>query len=137
MLEPEQKLGQMSSPGRQRASLYLFLIFLCGALTGAVAVNVWTNWWPRTVSARADSQPYSPQHTVEKFTRELSLTPTQAKELNDILDETHKAYGEHESQIEVVRQQGRNRIREILTSEQRPKYEAILARMEQRRRLHR
>jgi hypothetical protein len=125
-------MGQMIAPDRKRAAFYVVLIFLCGALTGTVVGNVWHNWGPWGASAQAD-QPYSAQHTVERFTRELSLSPEQAKQLNQILDETHTTYRELESQQEVIRLQGRARIREILTGEQKPKYEQMLARIEARR----
>ena len=127
----------MMPPERKRATLYILLIFFCGVLAGAVATNLWMNWGPRSVSARADSQPWSSQHIVERFTRDLSLSPEQAKQLNQILDETHKVYREHESQIEAIRQQGRARIREILNDEQKAKYEQILASVEQRRKQRR
>ena len=123
----------MMSAERKRATLYILLIFLCGILTGAVAVNLWMNWGPRSVSARADFQPRSAQHIVERFTRDLNLLPEQAKQLNGILGETRKAYREHEEQIETIRQQGRARIREILNDEQKAKYEQILASIERRR----
>ena len=126
----------MMAPERRRATLYILLIFICGALAGAVATNLWMNWGPRGVSARAD-QPWSAQHIVERFTRDLSLTPDQAKQLNQILDETHKTYREHEAAIEAIRQQGRARIRGILNDEQKVKYEQILASIEQRRKRRR
>ena len=125
-------MGQMVAPDRKRAVFYVVLIFLCGALTGAVAGNVWHNWGPWGTSAQAD-QPYSTQHTVERFTRELSLNPGQARDLNQILDETHANYRQLEDQQEMIRQEGRTRIREILTPEQKPKYEQLLARVEARR----
>lgn len=123
----------MIPPERKRARLYILLIFLCGVLLGTVATNLWVNWGPRSISARADAPPHSTQHIVEKFTRELNLTPDQARQLNEILDETHKAYREHEAQIEAIRQQARARIRGILTEQQKPKYEQLLARHEQER----
>lgn len=121
---------------RKRATLYIVLIFVCGALTGIAATNVWINGWPWHASANADAS-YSTQHRVEKFTRELSLTPEQAKQLNQILDETHNAYRELEKQQEAIRQNGRARIREILTAEQKPKYEQLLAKIEANRRRRR
>ena len=123
-------------PDRSRAALYILLIFLCGVVSGALATNVWTNWGPRGRSARADA-PRSRQRTFEKFTRELGLTPEQARKLNEILDETRKAYQIHEEEIDAIRQQGRNRIREILTDEQKSKYEQMLARMDARRKRRR
>ena len=121
---------------RKRAIFYLALIFLCGVVTGTVAENVWMKW-PLSVTASANA-PFSIQHRVEKFTRELNLTPEQAKLLNQILDESHNAYQEYEAKQDDIREQGRARIREILTPEQRPKYEQMLARIEaKRKREHR
>jgi hypothetical protein len=125
------------SADRKRAALYVALIFLCGSLTGTLVTNLWTHWGPESTSARADA-PYSVQHIVERFTRRLNLTPEQAKQLNQILDETHGAYLQYESQEETIRQEGRDRIRGILTDEQRPKYEEMLARIDaKRKRVHR
>lgn len=126
----------MMPPQRKRAAIYILLIFLCGALAGVAATNLWRNWGPGSVSARAD-QPYTPQNVVERFTRDLSLSPDQARQLNQILDETHKAYREHEAQMDAVRQQGRGRIREILNDDQKAKYEQILAQIDQRRKQRR
>ncbi len=114
------------STDRKRAALIIVLIFLCGAFTGTLATNLWTYW---STSVRADA-PYSVEHTVERFTKKLDLTPDQAKQLNQILDETHTAYTHYEVQQETIREKGRNRIREMLTGEQRPKYEQMLARID-------
>ena len=116
-------------PERSRAALYIALIFLCGVVTGALATNVWTHW---NRSARAEA-PRSRLRTVDRVKRDLSLTPAQTQKLDQILDETRKAYQTHEKEIEIIRQQGRNRIREILNDEQKAKYEQILARMDARR----
>ncbi|SRR5579884_3763815 len=124
----------MMKAEKKRASLYLLLIFLCGTVTGVVGMNLWSYWRPRVASANADTAPYSAQHTVERFTRELDLTPEQAKQLNGILDDTHRAYRVKQSEVEAIRQQGRNRIREMLTGDQRVKYEAFLAQLDQSRR---
>ena len=119
---------------RKRASLYLLLIFLCGAVSGAVATNLWLYWRPRSASANADVVPYSAQRTADKFTKELDLTQDQAKQLNEILDETHRSYREKEAEMENIRQTGRNRIRGILHDDQRSKYEEMLARLDRNRR---
>lgn len=117
---------------RKRATLYVALIFLCGALTGFAATNLWNNWWPGSASANS-AKPYSVQHRVEKFTRELNLTPDQAKQLNQILDETHSNYRRLEAEEELIREQGRARIRIILSEEQKPRYEELLAHQEANR----
>jgi len=127
------------APEKTRATLYIVLIFLCGALAGVAGTNLWVHgWlWGSSASADAPSYPTSTQNRVERFTRELSLNPDQAKQLNQILDETHSTFLQIETQSEVVRKKGRDRIREILTPEQKTKYEQLLAHIDaSRKRQH-
>ena len=122
-------------PEKSRAALYILLIFLCGTVTGALAMNVWIHRGPanRAVLADAPRSASHKQRTVERFTRELSLTPDQVQKFNHVLDETHTAFQAHQSGIDVLREQGRDRIRELLTDEQKPKYEQMLARIDAHR----
>ena len=115
---------------RKRAALYIALIFFCGFVSGTLVTNIWTQWGP-TVSAQGDSNRSSRrERTVERFTRELSLSPDQAAQLNQILAETRQSYRTSESE---VRQQGRDRIRQILTPEQRARYEETLTNNDRKR----
>ena len=112
---------------RSRASLYLVLIFLCGVLSGVVGTS-----WIQRMSVSADSSATArPQQSrkgaVVWFTEELKLNPEQATQLTRILEETRSAYNEHELEIESIKQHGRARIREILTDEQKPKFDQLLA----------
>ncbi|OFW34434.1 MAG: hypothetical protein A3J28_02275 [Acidobacteria bacterium RIFCSPLOWO2_12_FULL_60_22] len=122
-------------PEKSRAALFVLLIFFCGIVAGALATNVWLNWGPDLRMARADTPrgQSRQQRTVEKFTRELSLNPEQAQKLNHILDETRAAFHAHQQELDVIRQEGRGRIREILTDDQKAKYEHLLTRMDSRR----
>ncbi len=113
-------------PERKRATLYLGLIFLCGALAGAVATNLWMSLGPSAPPARADSPRPSRQRAVEWFAQHLDLSPEQAQQLGVILDETRQAYGAHELEIERIRQQGNDRIRAILNDQQKARFEQIL-----------
>ena len=126
----------MMPPERKRASFYIVLIFLCGFLAGTATSNLWMHWGPASVSAKGDSKRTPRQRVVEKFTRDLGLSADQAKQLNEILDETRRGYRIHEAEIEIIRQEGRNRIREILTPDQRAKYEEKLVNNDRRRKRH-
>jgi hypothetical protein len=121
---------------RSRAPLYVLLIFLCGVVSGALATNIWTGKVRQTQVAQADSRgPFSrTQRLVDRFTSELNLTPEQANQLAGILDEMRLRYQIKE---DSTRAEGRDRIRQILTNEQREKYEAVIAAADQRRRLRR
>lgn len=74
---------------------------------------------------------------VEQMTRELSLTPEQQKSLETILDDTRSTMRAiHEQvrpQFEEVRQQGRQKIRAILTPEQLPQFEEFIRRLDEER----
>ena len=122
---------------RKRAALFLVLVFLCGLLAGAVATNLWVDREPGTVRFRMDSPSSSRrQRAVERFARRLNLTPEQATQLNQILDEVRDAYQEQELVIERLRQEAPARIREILDDEQKAEFDEMLSRGDRRRRRH-
>jgi Spy/CpxP family protein refolding chaperone len=72
------------------------------------------------------------------FTRDLNLTPDQQTQIQAILNDTRGKYAQlHEKldpEYEQVRQQGRQRIRQVLTPEQLPKFEDLLRQMDEDRR---
>ena len=124
-------------PERKKATFFVGLIFLCGALTGAVATNLWVKAQTSVRAARADSPSATRVRSVEWFTQQLHLSPDQASQLTQILDETRTTFREKEEEIGSIREQARNRIRAILTAEQRVKYEEMLTRQDRKRRLRR
>ena len=71
------------------------------------------------------------------MTHELQLTPDQQQQLGAIVDDTkakiRAAYAPADAQRDQLRQQGRARIRAILTPEQLPKFEAFMARIDEQR----
>ena len=122
------------SPERKRALLFFVLIFLCGALTGAVATSLLRHWGPRFGRTRVTSNSSPQQRAVERFTRRLNLSPEQAGQLGEILDETRATFQEHELAMENLRQEGNARIREILDDQQTANFDEMLERRERRRR---
>jgi Spy/CpxP family protein refolding chaperone len=74
---------------------------------------------------------------VADFTRELSLTSDQQRQLASVVDETRAKwralYAPLDEQHELIRQQGREKIRAFLTPEQRPKFEEFLKRLDEQR----
>ena len=111
---------------RSRATLFLALIFLCGLLSGALGTKLVERM---NVSADSSQSARSPQsgRAVARFTRDLSLNPLQIEQLTKILEETRGAYKQHELEIESIKQHGRARIREILTNEQKARFDQQLA----------
>lgn len=125
--------------GTRRAVVYLVLVFLLGLALGSVG-TVWVvkkgllrSWW---------SERYSfPQGAVEWLDRELKLTPEQRRQLEAILDETAAGYRAIRERVgpeyEQVRQAGREKIRAILTPEQRAKFEELVRAIDEKRAKHR
>jgi Spy/CpxP family protein refolding chaperone len=72
------------------------------------------------------------------YTRDLNLTPDQQTQIQGILNDTRAKYGELHAKLdpeyEEVRQQGRERIRQVLTPDQRPKFEELLRQIDEDRR---
>ena len=94
----------------------LLLVFLCGAVAGAVAMNLGAHtilhphpFWDN--SSRAEY--------LKSVTKQLDLTPAQAQQMSSILDDFAKYY-------QTVLSDGKARIMNILTEEQRRKFEKML-----------
>jgi Spy/CpxP family protein refolding chaperone len=121
---------------RQKAALWVAAVFLLGAALGGV---VGYTFGHHRVSA-ANAPPTELERRarrVEQITQELTLTSQQRQQLDAILSQLHAEYKtlheQSDAQIDQARQRGRNRIREILTPEQRPKFEAFLKRLDEER----
>lgn len=94
----------------------LLLVFLCGAVAGAVAMNLGAHtalhphpFWDN--SAKTDY--------LKSVTKQLDLTPDQAAQMASILDDFAKYY-------QTVLSDGKARIFNILTDDQKRKFEKML-----------
>lgn len=121
---------------RGEAAILIAVVFLLGALLGAVATHVWgERVWGHQDTHTAGMKPVN--QVVAEFTRELQLTPDQQTQVAAIIDDTHaqwKAlYAPVDAQKEQIRQQSRARIRALLTPEQQPKFDAFVQRLDEQR----
>lgn len=117
---------------RIRASLFVMLIFVCGALAGALGVNLWDRAHvsadsPTASTVMKEMPPTTRKKAVKWFTEELALGPEQSDQLGRILEETRAAYKQHEQEIDEIRHEAHNRIRHILSDQQREKFNQLLA----------
>jgi len=120
----------------RKATVLVILVFLLGIALGAVGMRVAEQkvWGDRRDErGRAGGS----SRMVEQLTRELALTQEQQQQLNSILEETRKQYETTYTtirpQMEQTRQEGRTRIRTMLTPEQLPKFEGYLRRIDEER----
>jgi Spy/CpxP family protein refolding chaperone len=124
----------------RKALALIILVFALGVALGAVGHSVADR---RVLGARAQPSPFlqprpNPPRGVARLTAELKLTAEQQKQIGDILaDMQHRYDAVHDQmnpEFQQIREQGRDQIRQVLTPEQRPKFEDYLKRLEEERR---
>ena len=124
-----------TSQGSRKAFLLVFLVFVLGIALGSVGTYVVTT---RVHAARPQAAVRSPASRMASFSRDLDLNVEQQKQIEAIFNDTRARYAEIRKQAdpeyEKVRQESRQRIRQVLTPEQGPKFEELLRRMEEARR---
>ncbi len=114
----------------------VILVFVLGIVIGAVGVHVCDK---RQAGARVLTKP-SRDDVIQQMTRELDLNSDQQQQLAGIIDDTRARwralYAPLDAQHEAIRQQSRDKIRAILTAEQRPKFEDFMQRVDAERKKH-
>jgi Spy/CpxP family protein refolding chaperone len=122
-----------ANQGSRKAFFLVFLVFALGIALGAVGTYVVTT---RVLAAHSPAVRTS-ANTMAVFTKDLNLTPDQQKQIEAILSDTRARYAEihkrDDPEYDKTRQEGRDRIRQVLSPEQGPKFEELLLRMDAER----
>jgi len=109
-----------STPGgldpRLLAVVTVVLVFLCGGAVGALIMDLRVH---NRAAAPAFDTPQGKAAFFERMNRELNLTPAQSEQMQSILTDFWDYY-------RTVLSDGKARIEQILTNEQRHKFEQIL-----------
>lgn len=105
-------------PAERVAIVSLLLVFLCGAVAGALVMS----WGEHAgiLHAHAAHQSNSFTSDAERWRRELDLSDQQMHEMNSILDD----FGHYYDNLIA---DGQTRIRQILNPEQRAKFDKMIA----------
>ena len=115
----------------RRAYLYFVLTFLLGAVVGGASVYYY-GW-----STGHFRRPFNRQSFVQRVKKELNLSDTQVPQLERILDGStsrfRDAQQQSDAQLNSIRQETRNQIRQILTPEQSQKFDELVRRWDERR----
>jgi Spy/CpxP family protein refolding chaperone len=127
------------TPANRKALALIVLVFVLGIALGAVGHSLADR---RVLGARTQPgflQPRpNPPRAVARLTSELKLAPDQQKQIGDILADMQHRYDEVHDQMnpefQQIREQGHDQIRQVLTPEQRPKFEDFLKRVDEDRR---
>jgi len=94
----------------------LALVFLCGAAAGAVVMNLGVHTHlhqPSFDTAAGKAQYFS------RMQRELNLTPVQKEQMESVLNDCWQYY-------RTVLSDSKSRVEQILTEQQRRKFERLL-----------
>ena len=102
----------------------LVMVFLCGALAGAITMRSRLHDRLRP-SAAAYWKEGPREFSYDRLKKDLNLTPDQAQRMKTILDDFVKYHEDLQAQIEDVRATGRNRILQMLTPDQRRRFEQL------------
>jgi Spy/CpxP family protein refolding chaperone len=124
-----------TNQGNRKAVLLVLVLFILGIALGSVGTYVVTT---RVLAARPQGAlARNPGH-MAMFTRDLNLNPDQQTQIQAIMNDTRARYAELHQKLdpeyEQVRHEGRERIRQVLTPEQRPKFEDLLRQIDEDRR---
>jgi hypothetical protein len=116
----------------RRAYIYFALTFLLGVIVGGASIYYYawsTGHWHR---------PFNRQSFVQHVKSELNLSDTQVPQLEQILEGSTGKFGatqqQCDAQLNSIRQETRNQIRQILTPEQSQKFDELVRRWDERRR---
>jgi len=114
---------------------YFLLVFVSGAVVGALGYRTYNPPTARTVNAPPSPTEWRRQYMEESKTR-LNLTDDQITKLSTILDETdarfRQAREQENQEIRRIREEHFARVRAILTADQLPRYEILHKEREER-----
>jgi len=125
-----------------KARLLVLAVFVIGFAAGALSMNLYQSaGGPEKNGPTKVRWGNPPDHIVEKMKVKLNLTPEQQESIRTILSETFEQYNAIREEInpkirprfDAARQQGRERIRAVLTPEQLPIFEEMVKEQDRQR----
>lgn len=125
---------ESNSNSQSKARLIVVSVFVIGFAAGALALNLYQSL---NGSNKKDPRRGGTEFLIGRMNEEVGLTSDQQETIRKILDETSEKYKQirveidplvkpFEPRFNSVRQESRDRIRALLTSEQLPKYEEMV-----------
>jgi len=121
---------------RQKATLWLAIVFVLGAALGGVLGYAFAH---RTYAAAPvpNSAEARRAQKREQLTREVGLSAEQQQQVVIILDaaqvEYKSVHAVMDPQMDAIRQKSRDKIRALMTPEQKPKLEEFLRKLDEER----
>ena len=125
---------ESKSNSQSKARFIVVSVFVIGFAAGALALNLYQQL---TASKGKDGPRNGTEVLIRRMNEKVGLSSDQQEQIKKILDETNDKYREIRKDLEPrikdfeprfngVRQESRDRIRALLTTEQLPKYEQMV-----------
>jgi esterase/lipase len=127
----------MTEPNvQQKATLWLAIVFVLGAALGGVLGYAFAHHSYASEPVQITAEVKRAQRR-EQMVREVGMDADQQKQAIAILDESQNEYkavhNVMDPQMEAIRQKTRDKIRALLTADQKPKFEVFLQRIDAER----
>ncbi|MBL8179708.1 MAG: hypothetical protein JNK48_33830 [Bryobacterales bacterium] len=103
----------------------LLLVFVCGAMAGAVTMRLGFSQSLRRPQSYWKEG--GKEISLDRFRRELNLNDEQARQMETVLNDFVMYYQSLQEQMNDVRAQGKFRITQILNEEQRQKFNRMIS----------
>jgi Spy/CpxP family protein refolding chaperone len=129
----------MNGDTRRKAWEWLAVVFVLGAAIGGVFGYSFAlrSQAAIKVNAAPPSEADRRAKRVEEMTKEIGLTPEQSQKVDGIIKAAHEEmktiHDKAETDVDGVREKARAQMREFLTEEQKPKFEAFVRRIDEER----
>jgi len=122
----------------RKAALWVGLVFLLGLALGGFGGYIFAHQKYTVTNAGAPpSGAVRRAQKVQELTSLANLTPEQSQQVDaviaDIQTQMKSIQKTLDPQLDEVRQKGRERIRAILSAEQRPKFEEYIQKLDEER----
>jgi hydrogenase maturation factor HypE len=127
----------MNPDSLRKARIWLALVFLVGAAIGAVfGYSFGHRSYAMMVNAPQPQMNEAERRAkrVADMTKELGLSADQSAKVDEIIRGAHQDMkgirDGAEKQVDVVREKAREQMRAVLTEDQKPKFEAMVQKMD-------
>src|SRR5579871_3180862 len=121
LLLERMPIGRTWNP-KLACALALTLVFLCGAATGAVAMNLGVH---KSLHQPGFETPAGKARYFERMRKELDLTPSQAEQIESLLNDFWQLY-------HTVLSDSKQRVEQLLNEDQKKKFELFLQQQQPR-----
>jgi len=109
----------------------LLFVFLSGAAAGALAMRFTVSAERHPPRGSGPSWKEGPREiSLQKFRKELDLSPDQEHEMETVLDDFVTYYQTLQAQMDDVRATGKQRILRILKDDQKQKFEKMIGELQ-------